>query len=107
MPTSARSLASSLPSSGKQAARPDSISPLLIGSSRLIARHSVDLPGTGWPDHHDDLAAVDVEVDVLEHVQVPEPLVDVLMHRDLDGAGRIASRRNPSSTWLVGASAML
>ena len=35
------------------------------------------LPGSRRADHDDDLAAVDVDVDVLEHVQVAEPLVDV------------------------------
>ena len=36
------------------------------------------LAGAGRPDHHDDLAALDREVDVAQHVQVAEPLVDVV-----------------------------
>ena len=56
MPTSARSLASALPSWGS--GWPSRvIVPLSIVSSRLIARHSVDLPEPDGPDHDDDLAA--------------------------------------------------
>ena len=56
IPTSARSPARALPSSGSRSPS-TSMSPLSIGSSRLIARHSVDLPDpdgpsttTTWPD---------------------------------------------------------
>jgi hypothetical protein len=35
------------------------------------------LAGPGGPDDDDHLAAVDRQVDVLEHVQVPEPLLHV------------------------------
>ena len=49
--------------------------PSSIVSSRLIARHSVDLPDAGRADDDDDLAAVDLELDVLEHVQVAEVLL--------------------------------
>src|SRR5919199_5175314 len=48
MPTSLRSRASALPSAGSD--RPSNrISPELIGSSRLIVRHSVDLPEPDGP----------------------------------------------------------
>ncbi len=34
-----------------------------------MVRHNVDLPEPDGPEHHDDLAAAHVEVDVVEHVQ--------------------------------------
>ena len=37
-------------------------------SSRLIARHSVDLPGPGRTEHDDHLALVHGQVDVLQDV---------------------------------------
>ena len=75
MPTSLRSRASSLPSSGS--GWPSmAISPFSIDSRRLIVRQSVDLPEPGRPDDDDDLAAGDLQVDVLQHVQFAEPLVD-------------------------------
>ena len=48
MPTSARSPASALPSAGSGLPS-TSIVPLSIGSSRLIVRHSVDLPDPDGP----------------------------------------------------------
>ena len=48
MPTSARSWASALPSAGSGS--PSTvIAPESIGSSRLIVRHSVDLPDPDGP----------------------------------------------------------
>ena len=67
MPTSARRLASALPSSGS--GWPSMvIVPDWMVSSRLIARHSVDLPEPDGPEHDDDLALVNGQVDVLQHV---------------------------------------
>ena len=48
MPTSARSAASALPSAGRLSPS-TSMVPLSIGSSRLIVRHSVDLPEPDGP----------------------------------------------------------
>ena len=77
MPTSARSFASPAPSSGS--VLPSIvIVPESMVSSRLIARHSVDLPEPRRADDDDDLAAVDDGVDVVQHVQVAEVLVDVV-----------------------------
>ena len=70
------------------------IVPLSMVSSRLIARHSVRLAGPGRADHDDDLAALDRQVDVLEDVQVAEPLVDVVQHDQASPAARAA--RTPS-----------
>ena len=50
--------------------------PESIGSRRLIARHSVDLPDPDGPEHHHDLAGCDLEVDVAQDVQLAEVLVD-------------------------------
>ena len=59
-------------------------------SSRLIVRHSVDLPAAGRADDDDDLAAAHGEVDVLQHVQGAEVLVDAA---ELDeGVGRLVGR---------------
>ena len=95
MPTSARSWASSLPSSGSSLPSmvivPDS-----IVSSRLMARHSVDLPEPGRADDDDDLAGAHGEVDVLEHVQVTEVLVDALQDdQGLGHAVNLATVRRP------------
>jgi len=49
-----------------------------------MALQSVDLPEAGGAEHHHDLAGCHLEVDVLEHVQLAEVLVDVL---DLDHGG--------------------
>ena len=77
MPTSARSRASALPSSGS--GWPSTrIVPESIGSSRLIARHSVDLPDPDGPITTTTSPGSTVEVDVLQHVQVAEVLVDLL-----------------------------
>ncbi len=55
-------------------------------SSRLIVRHSVDLPAAGGPDDDDDLAATHGQVDVLEHVQRAEVLVDASeLHEGVGG----------------------
>jgi hypothetical protein len=62
--------------------------PVSIGSSRLMVRHSVDLPEPDGPDDHDDLAARDVEVDVLEHVEVAEVLVHALHPHERSVGGR-------------------
>ena len=79
MPTSARRSASALPSSGSgwPSRR---ISPASMVSSRLIARQSVDLPEPEGPITTTTSPRCDVEVDVLQHVQVAEPLVDVVEH---------------------------
>ena len=75
MPTSERSWASLRPSAGSTSPSIAMV-PESIGSSRLMVRHSVDLPEpdgprttTTWPRSH-------LEVDVLEHVQAAEVLVD-------------------------------
>ena len=47
-------------------------------SRRLIARHSVDFPDPDGPDDDDDLARADAQIDVLQHVEGAEVLVDVL-----------------------------
>ena len=52
--------------------------PSSIVSSRLMARHSVDLPDPDGPDHDDDLALADRGGDVFQHMQFPEVLVDVV-----------------------------
>ena len=43
-----------------------------------MVRHNVDFARTRGTEHHDDLAAIDFEIDVLEHVQAAEVLVDAL-----------------------------
>src|SRR5690606_937810 len=48
---------------------------------RLQAVQAADqgrLAGAGRTADHDALAAADAEVDVLQHVQLPEPFVDML-----------------------------
>lgn len=88
MPMSARSCASALPSRGKGC--PSTVMvPLSIGSSRLIVRHKVDLPGAGRTDHDDDFAGGHDEVDVVQHVQRPEVLVHLVQHdqRPVDPIG--------------------
>ena len=93
MPTSARRSASALPSSGScwpsMVMVPDS-----IVSSRLMARHSVDLPEPDGPSDDDDLALADAEVDVAEHVQLAEVLVDSVEH-DQRLAEVVRSDRRP------------
>ena len=77
MPTSERSCASLRPSAGSTSPS-ISIVPDSMVSSRLMVRHNVDLPEPDGPSTTIDLAAVDVEVDVLQHVKVAEVLVDAL-----------------------------
>ena len=54
-------------------ARVDRLQPVDRPAQRRLA-------GAGRADDHDDLAAVDLQVDVLQHVQVAEPLVDARQH---------------------------
>ena len=74
MPTSARRAASALPSCGQRLAVEgdralvDGLEPVDRAAQRRLA-------GAGRADDDDDLAALDGEVDVLEHVQLAEPLV--------------------------------
>ncbi len=58
-------------------------------SSRLIARQSVDLPEPEGPMTTTTSPRADGEVDVLEHVQVTEVLVDAL--EDDEGLGHAAN----------------
>ena len=95
IPTSARSWASARPSSGIRCPS-IVIVPEPIVSSRLITRHSVDLPEPGRPEHDDHLALGDRQVDVLQHVQVAEVLVDVLEH-DQRRAGAWGLHRSETS----------
>ena len=75
MPTSLRSRASALPSAGS--GWPSKvIVPELIGSSRLIARHSVDLPEPDGPITTTTSPRSTDRFDVAQHVQRAEPLVD-------------------------------
>ncbi len=75
MPTSARSWARALPSSGsglavdRDRARLEGVEPVDRTAERRLAR-------PGWTDDHDDLTFADREVDVFEHVQLAEVLVD-------------------------------
>ena len=68
MPTSDRSWASALPSAGS--GTPSiSIAPESMDSSRLMVRHSVDLPGARRADDDHHLAGRHLQLDVLQHVQ--------------------------------------
>jgi hypothetical protein len=75
IPTFARSWASCLPSAGSGSpvdgdrAGVDGLEPVDRPAQRALA-------GAGRPDDHDDLAAVDRQVDLLEDVQRAEVLVD-------------------------------
>ena len=53
-----------------------------------MQRSSVDLPEPTGPEHADDLAAVDLEVDAAQHLEAAEALVHVLEleHRIVAGA---------------------
>ncbi|MGY3679260.1 hypothetical protein ACVWXU_002883 [Streptomyces sp. TE33382] len=79
MPTSARSRASSLPSWGSGL-------PSIEDRSRVDRLQAVDgaaqrgLAGPGGPDDDHDLATGDGQVDVLEHMQRAEVLVDVAQY---------------------------
>ena len=91
MPTSARSWASALPSSGSGL-------PSIVMVPESIGLEPVDraaqrrLAGAGRADDDDDLALADGEVDVLEHVQVAEVLVDALQDdQGLGHAGNLAT----------------
>ena len=102
MPTSARSRASSLPSWGsglavdRDGARVDRLQAVDGAAQRGLA-------GPGGSDDDDDLAAGDGQVDVLEHMQRAEVLVDVLQHDQV-----VRHRRSPASlvtdTSLIGCS---
>ncbi len=50
------------------------IVPAVWTSSPEIARSSVVLPQPEGPEERDELAALDVEVDIVERGEVPEPL---------------------------------
>ena len=56
--------------------------PPVMSSSLFRQRRKVDLAGAGRPDHADHLAALDVDVDALEHLVVAEGLLQAL-DRDL------------------------
>ena len=64
--------------------------PLSIVSSRLIARHSVDLPEPEGPMTTTTSPRLHVEVDVLEHVQLAEPLVHAVEDHQA-ASGRVAA----------------
>ena len=88
MPTSARSRASSLPSCGQRLA----VDRDRAGVDRLQAVDGAaqrGLAGPGGADDDDDLAAGDGQVDVLEHVQRAEVLVDALQDDQVAGRGRV------------------
>ena len=79
MPTSLRRRARALPSAGS--GWPSKmISPESIGSSRLIARHSVDLPEPDGPITTTTSPRAIGQVDVAQDVQLAEVLVDAAHH---------------------------
>ena len=91
MPTSARSWASSLPSSGSGCPS-IRIVPPSIGSEPVDRAAERGLATARRADHDDDLASVDRQVDVLQDVQFTEVLVDVLEYDERSAAAHVGLR---------------